>query len=372
MKSHRNITRREFLTSLGAIGVVIGFRDVGVGLARRKSRFEMLVVGDSLIWGQGLREEQKFYHLTRQWIADELMGSGGEVNLNVKAHSGSTIKLDPDENAALKRGNLNGDQAFHPEVNVSFPAIDKQIESAIADYPEPGDVDLIMISGGIPDVGVAKIINPLESNKKLRERIDLYCRGHMTEVLSDAAISFPNAAIAIIGYYPIITRHTPMKRIVNDILELYNVPGWAKPLVNNPLKRNLWRLWKGKMIKRSEIWHAESTKAFQLVVAELNRSGGRQRAVFVPSPIEEKTAFGTADSLLFTVARRGRPADPEGTVRVAECRPALSDLRKKTDLKYSTRFCELASVGHPNIDGSKAYAESIKIALKPLLNGAIK
>lgn len=372
MKSHEKTTRRAFLTSLAAFGVAIGFRDVSVSFAGRKKRFEMLVVGDSLIWGQGLREEQKFYHLTKQWIADELMGSGGAVQLNVKAHSGSTIMLDPDENAALKRANLDGDQAFHPEVNVSFPTIDKQIASAIAEYPEPGDVDLIMISGGIPDVGVAKIINPLESNEKLRERIDLYCRGHMSEVLSQAAKSFPNASIAVVGYYPIITRHTPMKRIVNDILELYNVPGWAKPLINNPLKRNLWRLWKGKMIKRSEIWHSESNRAFRHVVSELNRSGGRERAVFVRSPIEEKTAFGTTDSLLFTVARRGRPADPKGTIRVSECGPTLSDLRRKTDLKYSTRFCELASVGHPNIDGSKAYAESIKIALKPLLNGDIK
>jgi lysophospholipase L1-like esterase len=329
--------------------------------------FEFLVIGDSLVWGQGLKEEQKFYYLTKQWLQNGVFNGNGRVNLKVKAHSGSTIKLDPTELAALESAGRNAFEELHPEVNVSFPTIEKQVRSAVEEYADPGTVDLIMVSAGIPDVGVAKIINPFESDQKLRERIDLYCREHLAEVLGDAARSFPNSLIAVIGYYPIITRHSPMKRIVNDIMELYRVPRWAKPPLNNPVTRNIWRLWRGKMIKRSRIWHEYSNAAFQDVVAGITRASERQRAVFVPSPIDEKTAFGTRNSLLFTVARKGRPADPKGEVRLEECGPALSELRRETRLRYRTRFCELASVGHPNVEGAAAIADAIRDTLRPLM-----
>lgn len=368
----KSISRRRFLFGLGAAGI---FLVAGKGrpvFARDPSTFHVLVVGDSLIWGQGLEEHQKFYYLTKEWLESEVLNGVPPVHLNVRAHSGSTIRLNAKEKAALDRAQRNGDHALHPEVNVSFPTIERQIELAGGDYADPGNVDLVMLSGGIPDVGVAKIINPLESNIRLLSDIELYCYGHMSELLAKTAGSFPNSVIAVIGYYPLITRQTPMKRIVNDILELYRVPRWLKPLINNPVKRNLWRLWRGKMIRRSEIWHARSNEAFQRAVDDLNGKNGKQRAVFVQSPISEGVSYGTKGSLLYTVGKGGKAADPIGSVRWTECNQSLPELRRATDLKYSTRFCELASVGHPNPEGSRAYAESIKTALKPLLNGAIK
>ena len=189
----------------------------------------------------------------------------------------------------------------------------------------------------------------------------------MGELVTEAAEKFPNSLIILVGYYPIITRHSPMKRIVNDIMELYSVPGWAKPPINNPATRAIWRLWRGKMIKRSRIWLEDSNAAFAAVVDELNSSSGQRRAVFVPSPIDERAAFGTKNSLLFTVGRKGRPADAIGETRLRECPPALAELRRETRLRYSTRFCELASVGHPTPEGAEAIAAAIRDRLGPLL-----
>ncbi|MBK9163230.1 MAG: hypothetical protein IPM21_04850 [Acidobacteria bacterium] len=366
MSDFRQITRREMLRGLASLGLAAALSGRGRAFTRR-DEIEMLVLGDSLIWGQGLREEEKFYYLTKRWLEDDVFKGNGRVRLTVKAHSGSTIKLDPDESEALERGNRSAFEELHPEVNVSFPTIEKQLRTAHSEHRDPAAVDLIMLSGGIPDVGVAKIINPLESNKKLRERIDLYCRRHMGELVIEAAEKFPNSLIILVGYYPIITRHSPMKRIVNDIMELYSVPGWAKPPINNPATRAIWRLWRGKMIKRSRIWHEGSNAAFASVVEGLNASAGRERAVFVPSPIDERQAFGAKNSLLFTVGRKGSPADAIGETRLRECPPALEQLRRETRLKYSTRFCELASVGHPTPEGSAAIAAAIQNRLDPLL-----
>ncbi len=359
-------TRREMLRGLASLGLAAALSGGGLASPRR-DEIEMLVLGDSLIWGQGLREEEKFYFLTKRWLEEDVFKGNGRVNLTVKAHSGSTIKLDPGEGKALERGNRSPFEKLHPEVNVSFPTIEKQLRTAHSDHPDPAAVDLIMLSGGIPDVGVAKIINPLESNKRLRERIDLYCRRQMGELVTEAAAKFPNSLIVLVGYYPIITRHSPMKRIVNDIMELYSVPGWAKPPINKPATRAIWRLWRGKMIKRSRIWLEDSNAAFASIVEELNSGSGRQRAVFVPSPIDERSAFGTKNSLLFTVGRKGRPADAIGETRLRECPPALAELRRDTRLKYSTRFCELASVGHPTPEGAEAIAAAIRTSLEPMI-----
>ncbi len=332
-----------------------------------RTTFEFLVLGDSLIWGQGLKEEQKFYSLTKRWLADELFAGTRTVNLNVKAHSGSTIMLNEEETAALAKANRDALTAIHPEINVSFPSIKAQLDAAQDDYLVPENVDLVMLSGGIPEVGVAKIVNPFKSNDELRADIKLYCYEHMSSLLANTADAFPNAAIAVIGYYPIITRYTPMKAIVNDVLELYNWPGWTKPLVNNPVKRVFWRRYRGKMIERSQIWLEDSTWELGRAVKAVNDVAGIERAILIEPPFTDANGYGAKETLLYKVGRRGKPADPLGRIRAKECQPELADLRRQTGLTYRTKFCELASIGHPTQEGSAAIAKAIREKLKPLI-----
>lgn len=363
----RKVSRRDFLYALtGVIGTSLGVAATPARLSLKNDSFNLLVIGDSLVWGQGLKEEQKFYYLTKQWIKSEFL-NGRPVDLKVKAHSGSTIKLDPAERSALQLADVSVTSKLHPEVNVSFPTIKAQLEAARREYPDPGVVDLVMLSGSVPEVGVANIISPFESNDKLRQDIELYSFGHMCELLTDTAATFPNSLIVVVGYYPIITRHTPMSRIVNDVLELYNWPRWTKPIMNNPVKRQIWRLWRGKMIDRSRIWHEDSDEAIGRAVRIVNEKFGAKRAVFVPTPFDEENGYGARQSLLFKVARRGRPADPKGEVRLEECGPALTELRRETNLRYRTRFCELASIGHPNVEGAALIAAAIRDRLQPLV-----
>ena len=51
--------------------------------------YEMLVMGDSIVWGQGLEPEQKFTTLVRKDIEGLL---GRPVNVVDQSHSGATIK----------------------------------------------------------------------------------------------------------------------------------------------------------------------------------------------------------------------------------------------------------------------------------------
>jgi hypothetical protein len=190
----------------------------------------------------------------------------------------------------------------------------------------------------------------------------------MSDLLIATAATFQNAHIAVVGYYPIITSHTPVKRIMNDVLELYNWPGWSKPLINNPLNRVLWRRYRRKMIRRSRIWHEQSTSSLQRAVDRANGSiGDAKRVVFVPAPFADKHGYGAPTTYLWRVASKGKAADPASEQRKAVCRPTLDELRRETNLKYRTRVCELASIGHPNAAGSAAIAKALRETLEPRL-----
>ncbi len=363
------ISRRSFLASITAAAGALYCHRPGFAhtIGAPSEPFEFLVIGDSLVWGQGLEEDQKFYRITKSWLRDEIFEGRRPVNLNVRAHSGSTIKLSDVERNELSDPENEVAERYHPEINVSFPTIEKQVEAARRDYKNEQAVDLIMLSAGVPEVGVSNILNPFQSNDKLRADIKLYCYDHMSDLLRFTAGAFPTALIAIIGYYPIITRHTPMKRIVNDILEIYNWPQWIKPLVNNPVERVFWRRYRGKMIEQSRIWLEDSSLELQRSIDELNGRAKQQRAVFVPTPFTEENGYGAKKTYLWKVAKKGRAADPMKAERKSACRPALDELREKTNLKYRTRLCELASIGHPNVEGSAAIAAAIRETLRPML-----
>jgi hypothetical protein len=366
-------SRRQFLVRLGGAtaALLAGGKNVlkSVVAAPGDTRpFEFLVVGDSLVWGGGLREEQKFYSLTRDWLQAEAFGGPRAVNLKVKAHSGATLALHPDEAAAFERAGRSDRVYFEPEINVGFPSVKTQIDIALSEYGEENrhKVDLLMLSGGLADISTAAILNPFGDDAALRRDIEKYLSHSMYEVLHHARQVFPNALLAVISYFPMLSPKTPAGKLFNATLESYNFPGPLKPVANNVATRQFFRFIRKNAIKRSRIWFEESTLRMQETVAKFNSEGGA-RAVFVKTPITEDTAFETPNSLLFRMGKKGRVDDFLYDERKAQCGRALPELKKTTGIEYPVRFCEIAAVGHPNIEGSKAYVESIKIALGAVL-----
>src|SRR5688500_464062 len=51
----------------------------------------MLVLGDSIMWGQGLREEEKFSSRVKCWLQEK---TNREVKVHVEAHSGAVISAE--------------------------------------------------------------------------------------------------------------------------------------------------------------------------------------------------------------------------------------------------------------------------------------
>ena len=366
-------TRRGFLRSIGIAFSLIATGNIGpLGRTREaKSEFNLLVVGDSFIWGQGLQERDKSYTHVANWIGDRLPSSERRVNIKVKAHSGATIKFHKDASDAYKKAGRVETHPYPPEINIGFPSIWKQVEIAAEEYRSTGQeqgADIVLLSGGITDISVAKLLDPFGKTELLPELIKKYCRDDMYDLLTHISSFNTNAVIVVIGYFPIISAKTPASKLFNDWLETMSFPRILKPFANNPLTRPLiFRSVKKKAIKTSELWLNESNMNLKAAIERLNTSLGKVKAIFVPSPITEDTCLETPNTLLFRMAKRGIPEDELFQKRQSECRTSLPELKKTTGLNYPVRYCEIAAVGHPNPAGARAYADAVISAIGPFI-----
>src|SRR5262249_52137845 len=106
--------------------------------------FRILTLGDSIPWGQGLLDGEKYDRM----LAAELESyHPGGVTLERVAHSGAVI-------GAFGAAGI----PCPGEVPCSRLTILEQCDQ-FANSPET--VDLVLLDGGINDVGVATILNPL-------------------------------------------------------------------------------------------------------------------------------------------------------------------------------------------------------------------
>jgi hypothetical protein len=350
-------SRREFIKKLcGSVAALCVAKRTAFSIGETGS-FEMLVIGDSIIYGQGLREENKFYNLVKSWLQTELKR---DVILNVKAHSGARISLHEDDLTGMRRGGISDTKFYNHEVPMSFPSIESQINLAEKDYKNPQTVDLIMLTGGITDLIVADILNGKGDDAQLKTEIVKYCGDSMFSLLEKSAAVFPNAKIVVIGYFPPISSKSKGSKVFNAMLELYSFPRLLKPLANNVLTRQFLRGMKKRAIRRSQIWAADSTREFQTAIAKLNGKFDKPRAFFVQSPINDENTYATKNSLLWEMGKNGKSDDETFDARKTACTADLKEINAATKLNYPQRFCELSGLGHPDIEGSKAYAEAVK------------
>lgn len=365
-------SRRDFLKQIGSVTALLAASRSGLAfLAGDDERpFELLIVGDSVIWGQGLEEKDKFYTITAEWLRNEAFGKPREVNLKVKAHSGSTLKFHPDDAEKYKKAGRNETDVFKPEVNVGFPSSWKQIEVASDEYRTAGKsgADLIMICGGITDITTSRVFNPKGNDDELRSEIKRYCRDDMYDVLDLAATKHPEAKLAVIGYFPAISSSSTKSKILNAWLEALGFPRGLKAFVNNPLVRPIAFNGLAKRgIERSRIWLEESNRNLEAAVNAINEKHRSKRAAFVRTPLKDENAAEAPNTKLFRMGKNGIVADAVAHERIKDCREALPKLKNSTGIDYPVRLCEVAAVGHPDPAGARAYAEAIKSAVGPLI-----
>src|SRR5260370_4330752 len=152
--------------------------------------FRIVSLGDSVPWGQGLVEAQKYDSVVHGVLHARFPGG---ANLKRLAHSGAIIGAIP-----VLGNPANG------EVPVPRPTIVEQCDNFTED---PGAVDLVVVNGGINDVGVATILNPFALVPSLSSKIRTACHDGMLLLLRKLSAKFtkPACKILVTGYYTILS-----------------------------------------------------------------------------------------------------------------------------------------------------------------------
>ena len=110
-------------------------------------QLNMLVLGDSILWGEGLKTEHKSWYQVKTWLE---RNTGRVVVERIEAHAGAVIESGSVDDS---RTATNGD------VNVALPTVNEELDNAIRFYSDRSTVDLVLISACGNDVGVQNLLN---------------------------------------------------------------------------------------------------------------------------------------------------------------------------------------------------------------------
>jgi len=153
-------------------------------------QINMLVLGDSIMWGAGLKTEHKAWYQVKTWLSTT---TGRVVVERIEAHTGAIIEgQDVTENLSLPVG----------EVNVGVPTVNEQVNRSLRSYVDASKVDLVLVSGCANDVGTRNLLNAAISTSEVRRVTEVKCGVPVEKLLRKITSSFVNARVIVAGYYP--------------------------------------------------------------------------------------------------------------------------------------------------------------------------
>jgi len=380
-------------TVLLAIGLsVLFFLSAGSALAEcpgdvkpsASDPLQMLVLGDSIMWGQGLKPEQKFAWRIKCWLQEK---TGREVQTRIEAHSGALLA-----GASITPPRFKSNDG---EVNLPFPTINEQLDNALRFYGESrSKVALILVDGCVNDVDVSNLLNAGTTTEWMRERITTSCHAGMHDLLRRITDSFPNAHVVVTGYYRMISSDTEDNAFIRLLVKKLNSGRAAA-------ERMTYKEMREKLITLSELWYKVSTwglsEAVRKVNAELGERSLSPRVMFVEIEFWPEHSFSASNTLLWNFmfgstnlsgfrkiiialtlgTAAYKPNDDVRESRVRSCNDTFKAPKgqketepEKRDRKNRLLICRYASLGHPNQMGALIYAEAIKGKLQWVIEQA--
>ena len=303
--------------------------------------FRIVTLGDSIPWGQGLLPQEKYDSL----IAAELQSAHPQgVTLENVAHSGAVI------------GAFGATGTPCPgEVPCARLTIVEQCDQ-FANAPDT--VDLVLLDGGINDVGVATILNPLALIPTLSSRTTRACHDAMLLLLRKVSAKFskPSCQILVTGYYTIVSDQSDPVG-ARQLLKLHGI---ALPDFGDAGAQFLEPEFLDPVIHRCHEFFAESTAALQRAITDADDP----RIKFVPTGFTDANAiFVPGTSLLWQLNLDDglSPEDPVAAQRHVQCDIVHSDPLEA----FAREHCYRASAGHPNVEGALQFKNQLMEALAP-------
>src|SRR5213080_2609861 len=367
---------RHTLVAIAAVSFVLSSSVYAQTVKSAERPLNVLVLGDSILWGQGLKEEHKAWHQVKSWLQRT---TGREVRENIEAHSGAVIGSAGDQTD-------NSTVWLDGEINRAVPTVNEQISYALRSYSDRSQVDLVLVDGCINDIDARRLLNASNTPSGIRELAQAKCGAPVEALLEKIASSFPNAHVIMTGYYPIVSEKTSNDLFMRALnRRLYTPAPGAPHRSDKELRRQL--------IEISKEWYQSSNQkladAARAVDARLSAGGSRKRILFAKVEFLPDYAFGSHGSRLWgfdasplrkllVILAFGRIAirtnDETRSQRSESCqqvfkRPEGETKDQKRARDWRLMLCKLAALGHPNRKGSAMYVEAITNQLKLLISG---
>ena len=337
---------------------------------KSEREFNLLVLGDSITWGQGLRDDHKAWYLVNTWLE---ISARRKVHARIEAHSGAVIGS-PGDSAGNPVPPLDG------EVNRALPSVNHQIDNALGFYSDPSQVDLVLVDGCINDLDARRLLNAVNTPRGIRELTQEKCGPPVEALLSRITTAFPKAHVIITGYYPILSEKTESDLFMRAMVKrLYS--GTA-PMNDKQLRTRLIDISKEWYLTTNQMLAGATSK----VDAQLAAKGSGQRALFAEIVFRPEHSFAAPQSRLWgfdasflrkllVILTLGRVTlktnDERRNQRGASCKETFRPPAGETKAQERARenrimLCRLAAIGHPNREGASMYAEAISKQLKLL------
>jgi lysophospholipase L1-like esterase len=364
---------------LAAIAALLLFSTAGYAQTSKERPLNMLVLGDSISWGQGLKDEHKASYLVKSWLQQE---TGREVRELIEAHSGAVIgSVDPPSDTAARDAALDLDG----ELSRAYPTINDQIDQAVMAFTNPALVDLVLVNGCINDLDSRRLLNAANTPDNIRELAQAKCGEPVEALLTRITTIFPAAHVVIIGYYPILTEKSANDLFMRALAKRFYLPSPGAPKMNDKTLR-------ARLIAISREWYQTSDQmlstAARKVDAQLQAKGSHQRVLFADAGFRPENAFAAKQSRLWgfdaswlrkmlvvlTLGRvQLRSNDERRSFRSDLCKSFFKKSENETPEQKAARDdrllrCRLAAVAHPNRKGAAMYADAIGRMLKPIVS----
>ncbi|MGH7926004.1 MAG: SGNH/GDSL hydrolase family protein [Candidatus Binatus sp.] len=289
----------------------------------------MLVLGDSVMWGQGLEDSNKFYRLVFEQLSRNYPG----LQPAMRAHSGAVIGA--------------GVNSTWPTLPGEIPAAGPTIFDQVNQYAEPSPVRVILMNGGINDVDVRVILNPTTQPAKLSALIEQFCYTDMKLLLQAVTAKFsdPECRIILLGYYPILSENSE-EHGLPFLLRARGIPNadlLLRTAVSDPrdLALQFWR---------------ESDQWLKASAAEANQTpAANNRIAYILPPFQEQNALFESDPWLWSIGMDLAAEDEVVDQRTEACIRLVPGW-------LDCQVCRRASVGHPDPTGAIQYYEAIMSA----------
>jgi len=288
----------------------------------------VVVFGDSVTWGQGFHPEQKF----AQQVASTL-----SAQLSMHAHSGATIGVNNTESGSCP-----------PEAPRHTPTILQQVATNTDD---PGRAELVIVNGGINDVSVQYILNPITPDDGLVSKVKQYCYNDMVILLNAVIARFehPDTKIVVTSYFPIFSPKSDFRYVLQYLAHgLFLAPS---PEFASRAEQEMFAI---RSVELAMLFWRESRKQLQAAVNSI----GSSRVRFADVPFTEDNSMFAPKAWLFNVHLEGGKLvaeDPLAESRKADC----AICHANDPLPFQRMGCNIASAGHPNFAGADAFASAI-------------